>query len=497
MSFMKRLQTILGPQHATTKNAAIAALSIQCALLFLLILTNHSKSLTIQRLNSADVAISSSSKDSRYAKDELYSLPPPENSRVVQKAIDEANYDDTAPEITGMKEVKKYTSFFGRFLRCKTQPCNFDHWAYLGDKCFYRDTHVKDKHGHNSSIWSLVQEGFYYTFDNDFPCPVDICRQQWEQELKVTRNITKRTLLKHYKHDTPWNMENMCIGNAFTRVNPFWGFEYKFHGFFTLKKTDDNGEETITNKTAAITIRRGFTGKYCDVSLNDEVPPATEPVYIIVPYTGRLDQLRIFYQNIRDLIDEGVKLRVILSIHGGAVHVLGASELLRETQIGLAEGELSDGHVVQIIEARGDRNNKFSRAIALMDGLEYAPADALVFYCDVDMTIQKKFFDNCRYNTHRNYQVYYPIVYSLYPYGKRVSKEHGYWRKGAFGMVCGYKSDFLRNAEWKLFAKKLTGWGLEDVLLHRGFNHHWQISVFHAIEPNLMHRCIRSIANLT
>lgn len=280
----------------------------------------------------------------------------------------------------------------------------------------------------------------------------------------------------------------MYTGNKYFRINHFWGLEYKFHGQFTLTRIDDDGETVQRNKTAAITIRRGFTQKYCDVSMNDDVPSEAVPIYIVVPYTGRVEQLRLFYLNIKKLLDQDVALRVILATHGGPIHLLGAEELLREMQIGLSEGELDDGHVVQVVEASGDRFGKFSRSRALMDGARYVPADGLMFYCDVDMIIEKDFFHNCRYNAQRNYQVYYPIVYSLYPYGTTVSKEHGYWRKGAFGMVCGYKSDFKQTKSWEHAQNSLHGWGFEDVLLHKEFSDHWKISVFHAVEPNLLHR---------
>lgn len=280
----------------------------------------------------------------------------------------------------------------------------------------------------------------------------------------------------------------MYTQTKYFRVNHFWGLEYKLHGHFTLTRLDDNGEQIQNNKTAAITIRRGFTQKYCDVSLNTDVQAEDIPIYIVVPYTGRVQQLRLFYLNIKELLDQGVALRAIIATHGGPVHMLGAAELLREMQLGFSEGELIDGHVVQVIEASGDRLGNFSRSRALMDGSKYVPADGLMFYCDVDMTIMKGFFDNCRYNAQRNFQVYYPVVYSLYPYGNKVSKEHGYWRKGAFGMVCGYKSDFKKTKTWDRAQRSLTGWGFEDVLLHKEFSNHWQISVFHAVEPNLLHR---------
>lgn len=273
------------------------------------------------------------------------------------------------------------------------------------------------------------------------------------------------------------------------RLNQFWGIEYQLNGGFSLTTVGEAGLESVEHRNASITIRRGFTHKFCDVSLYANVLPATNPIYIIVPYVGRLQQLRLFYQNIKHLVDSGVILKLIISTHGGPVHMLAASELLRDMQNGLTEGDLADGHPVQIVPAAGDRHGNFSRSSALVEGMQYVPAEALVFMCDVDIIIKKQFFDNCRHNTHRNYQVYYPVVYSLYPYGREVSKEHGYWRKGAFGMLCVYKSDYKRTFAWTGWKqKKIMGWGVEDVQLHKDFSNHWQISVFHAVEPNLLHR---------
>lgn len=395
-----------------------------------------------------------------------------------------------SPAITGLTEARKYTTFFGKFVRCKPRPCDIDHWAYLGDKCFYRDDHVKDRAGHNSSIWKLIQNNWYYAEENDFACPVSVCRHQWTKELNLTSQIVLRALQQHYKRfdSTVWNIENMYSGSKYMRVNHFWGLEYKLHGAFTVTKVDKDDNEIMQDKLATITVRRGFTQKFCDVSVNSDVSSSEAPVYIVVPYTGRIEQLRLFYQNIKDLIDDGVSLRLILATYGGPVHILGACELLRDMQLSITEGELTEGHAVQVVEAGSDSNGNFSRSKALLDGSVYVPAEGLMFYCDVDMIIQEPFFDNCRHNAHRGYQVYYPVVYSLYPYGYKISKEHGYWRKGAFGMVCGYKSDFRRMSSWGRSQNLLAGWGFEDVMLYREFSNHWQISIFHAVEPNLLHR---------
>lgn len=492
--FLKNLQFLLGPRIATFRNFLLLTILLQSLVILLLFHTILAKNNALANTALSDYYTwrhAASVVGYQSQSDDHYGRPPPDNDRTVQEAIDEANYDDMSPAITGLTEVRKYTTLFSKFIRCKPTPCNIDHWPYLGDKCFYRDDHVKDRAGHNSSIWKLVENDWYYTEENDFACPVSICRHQWKEELNFSKRIVLRALQEHYKNggnDTVWNIESMYSGSKYMRVNHFWGLEYKLHGSFTLTSVANDGNKIQKNKTATITVRRGFTQKFCDVSVNSDVPPPEAPLYIVVPYTGRIEQLRLFYQNIKNLTDDGVALRVILATYGGPVHILGASELLRDMQLGITEGEITDGHIVQVVETGGDNYGKFSRSRALLDGSLYVPADGLMFYCDVDMIIRKHFFDNCRHNAHRNYQVYFPIVYSLYPYGYKVSREHGYWRKGAFGMVCGYKSDFKRTKSWERGQKLLKGWGYEDVLLRKEFNKHWQISVFHAMEPNLLHR---------
>lgn len=394
--------------------------------------------------------------------------------------------------VTGFHKPVKPTSFLGRFLTCKAQPCVIDHWPYIGQKCFYRSNFVKDMVGHNGSIWTQISDAWQYSPDFDFPCPIHICRHHWHQELNHTRQIVLRAMQQHFKNDTPWDIHNMYTGNKFVRINPYFGLEYVFNGFLTVSKNaSDHHPQSVENRTATVTVRRGFTGKYCDVSVNSQVPSSEEPVYVIVPFSGRIDQLRLFYTNIKELLDVGISLRVIIATYGGPVHILGASELLRDMQLGFTEGLLTEGHIVQVVDAPGDFiNGNFSRSLALLAGSLFVPSEALLFFCDVDMIIKPKFFANCRHNTMRAHKAYFPVVYSLYPYGKTVSKEHGYWRKGAYGMVCIFKSDFMKSKAWRnnIVQSQLTGWGIEDVLLFKDLMQGWRISIFQAIEPNLLHR---------
>lgn len=477
----KYVQRVLGPQVATPMNAAAAVILLQFFCIFAL-------GTGIRERNRA---LRNALWTSRELPEFMRAPTDRTTSRIAPwtpAVFDDANYDDMSLTNAGLVEVSTGADFFTPFLTCKPRPCEIDHWTRLEEMCFLTDTHVKERFSHNvtTSSWVMIRNDTVYSTDTDYPCPTHICRRHWQNELAVSELMVQDVLKEHYENNTEWRLQGLRSNTVYTRVNPYWGLEYKINGILNLAR---DRSAVVEEKSATVTLRRGFTQKFCDVSLNVDLSPADKPVYVVVPYSNRVEELRAFYINIKKLMDEGVNLRIVLSTFGTS-DVVGVSELLHEMQIGLTTGPLSDGHVIQVVQAEGDLQGKFSRSLALLEGTKHVPDDGLIFFCDVDMAIEKEFFDNCRHNTERRFQVYFPIVYSLYPYGHVVSREHGYWRAGAFGMVCVFKGD-LDAVKKKWNHKqlvKINGWGLDDVVLKREFDRHWKISVLHAVEPNLMHK---------
>jgi len=320
----------------------------------------------------------------------------------------------------------------------------------------------------------------------DFGCETKQCRPSWQAELNETKELAYRSIKKNLEGKTDWKLESLEFGTAFVRVNQIVGLEYMFHTTLNLHKVGDVGRTDDYQLEGSSVIRKKLSPNKCDVAFHTNDIQQKDPIHIIVPYTGRPGQLRLFLENIIELISEGVSLRLIIAAHGKDRDIEDVKNIMEELNI----MDFVDARepIVSVVEVSGDKEGKFSRSVALLNGLEHAPEDALVFYCDVDMKIRKGLFDNCRHNAWRNEQVYYPTMFSLFPYGSEVKPEHGYWRSSSYGMVCAYKEDLMKNTFWKEYAEFLSGWGGEDTMLMNGFNMFSQISVFRALEPNLLHR---------
>ncbi|KAI0562048.1 Glycosyltransferase family GT7 [Gracilaria domingensis] len=480
--WLKQLQFILGPKVATRKNFVRLIAVLEALMIVFLYSKLAAKTYAIEELRSS----SRESSWTQYGTGE-------ESFGNSQKKSDINEKQVTAADALGTQSVsltRRRFGLFGSSQECKPQPCSIDHWSPLEEVCFYRDDRAKDRRGHNATVWSLVQNEWYYTEASDFACPAVVCRKQWLREINLTKALTFSVLEGHYKNDTEWQLIDLIPGNIYVRINPFWGLEYKLNSWISLRKQNDTETAEISKKRASMTMRRGFTQKFCDVAMDDNILLDEEPVYVVVPYSGRTDMLRKFYANVRRLLDEGVNMRIILSIFGGQGHVDDAQLILDQLDLNITVGSLGEGNHIQIVQSPGDMRGNFSRAQALYEGTNHVPPEGLLFFCDVDVEIHKDFFDNCRYNTEKGHQVYYPVLYSLYPYGTTVSKEHGYWRSGAYGMVCVYNSDFRSRKAWdsELKRKVFIGWGGEDIALYSEFANVWQYTIFRSVEPNLWHR---------
>lgn len=373
-------------------------------------------------------------------------------------------------------------------------------WYRLGDNCYIRLHESEKNFSDDGSPWNVVQSGWYYSLDNDFACPVSTCRGQWRYEQNFTNQLIRSALKQYFK--TNGNViayETHKVRPKYSRVSDVWGVEYRMNGEVSVVSAIESGAQSVENRNIVIAIRRGFANEHCEVIVDTLRKASNQRIYMVVPYTGRMKQLEQLYKNLRQLIDDGVNVRLILATYGGIKHETGARNLLRDMHMGLTEGQPGKGHVVQVVTARGEGSkDTFSRSQALSDGAQHVAQDGLVFMCDVDMWIGREFFKTCQYNARQGRQVYFPIVYSLHPYGRTISREHGYWRKSGFGMVCIYKSDLSATSAWKKRARQSavssgsaqeeTGWGYEDVMLYSELNRDHNIATFRAVEPNLIHR---------
>lgn len=142
-----------------------------------------------------------------------------------------------------------------------------------------------------------------------------------------------------------------------------------------------------------------------------------------------------------------------------------------------------------VITSKGDEFGKFSRAVAMREAAKTVPPDEIIFFSDADLAIGGNFLQNCRVNLVKGFQVWFPVMFSLYPYGKRLSSQDGIWRRSSYGMACMYQTDFnsvggFGGNEEKAF----SGWGSEDVFLYNQFRDNEKYAVLRTLEPGLQHQ---------
>lgn len=142
-------------------------------------------------------------------------------------------------------------------------------------------------------------------------------------------------------------------------------------------------------------------------------------------------------------------------------------------------------------------NKTFSRGLGLQKGaLAWSKGNVLLFFCDVDIYFTPDFLERCRFYSSPGKQVYYPIVFSMYNpmivYGGnpppmkdqfKINRETGFWREFGFGMVCHYRSDFIKSGGFDLSIK---GWGKEDIKLYRKYLHS-EIKVVRSADRGIFH----------
>lgn len=154
---------------------------------------------------------------------------------------------------------------------------------------------------------------------------------------------------------------------------------------------------------------------------------------------------------------------------------------------------------ISVLEMSG----AFSRAQALQQGTTLCSSEDLMFFIDVDIIFNSESLLRIRFNTIRDQQIYFPIVFSQYNPNVvynyefnlflnshileqndfHISERTGFWRQFGFGIVGIFKSDFLKLQG---FDTNITGWGLEDVdfyekVLKMKFN------FIRAPDPGLIH----------
>ena len=207
-------------------------------------------------------------------------------------------------------------------------------------------------------------------------------------------------------------------------------------------------------------------------------------VRIICPVSNVGDRLKLFVEN---FIHQNLQYVDLL-----LVHMQGKGNEQDHTVKDLTqkyEGK------IKVMEIADD----FSRGLALTKGTEKFNENDLILFLDVDMDFTSEIINQCRSNAKQDKRVWFPIVWSQYdpeviakgaPPGQKdvvlskITKWTGYWVHYGYGMLCAYKSDFIKVGGFP----DIKGWGGEDVAIFKNFVADHEIEVLHSVEPDLVHR---------
>ncbi|XP_013421398.1 chondroitin sulfate synthase 1 [Lingula anatina] len=298
----------------------------------------------------------------------------------------------------------------------------------------------------------------------------------------LTHILEQLSSLYHGAKGYDWFLKKIIDG--YRRFDPNRGEEYVLN--VELRNTHDQSKKDVQR----FEVVKPFSTAHL---LNIKPYQSSETVHFILPISKVTNRLRTFLKSFEETFlkpkEEVHLLLVVMEFNFQAKEGDGVivRNLVKDLRIRYPQ------HKVTMLQTK----RPFSRALGIDLGTKQLPEEALMFFCDVDVTLKRDFLDRCRSTAVHGRQVYYPIVFSQYdpelakgysPVTKvkdllDINKYTGHWITYGFGMVCLHQADYRRVGGFDL---SITGWGGEDVDLY--LKHvKSDLKVFRAMDPSLIH----------
>lgn len=324
------------------------------------------------------------------------------------------------------------------------------------------------------NVWDTLLNSSFFPAWSDMPWSIRHYARHLHYDLRIfyisAHNALRAAAPNH--HSTKLSL---TINTLHRRLDRLRGLQY------VANLTPQTG----TNQTYNLLLSQALDAQ-CHVALSEVLSP--RPVYILLPYSARPTQLRIFLQNFLLLRQLGDLAILLISAHtprdARFAHAL-KRHIFNETS------PLSNA--VRILPPIKNVHRAFSRGVAIRQAAKQVPFDSdITFHCDVDMIIRPGFLSRCAQYTLLNSQVFFPIFYSLFPYATTsdavVRAQNGFWRRSSFGMVCISAGDFFRVGAFADAESRFDGWGGEDVWQFERVRNESDLVAFRAVDPGLLHR---------
>lgn len=329
---------------------------------------------------------------------------------------------------------------------------------------------------------------------HDQALPHDLLQVRYLAATMAYRFLCGRNVCNHGLKIVP---ENIDLLYAHFRIDRLRGLQFALH--FRTAAAIHKFHHSLA---FSLLVQKPFNVTACIVALsNPQLKPATPPisspglrddrptVYILLPYHARPQRLRLFLMTFCYLEASVKDYRLILVI--SILRRPDDTQELDSAKTFVFQKRSSCASNVQVEYNNGDKLGQFSRGVALRQAAKRVPApDNILFQCDVDMIIRPGFFHRCVHNSIPGKQVYFPVFYSLYPYGNSrpvIMERNGFWRFSSFGMTCMRKRDFDFIGAFTDAETRFHGWGGEDIYQLETIRNASRLVAFRAVDPSLVH----------
>lgn len=328
-------------------------------------------------------------------------------------------------------------------------------------------------------VFATIDRKRYY-FHPDRPAvrTVDDLGAGLDEDLDDAIKVAKEVALDDAGPGATINGDDISIPTAYMRITRQDGLQVIVNFGALINKTE-NGESKSSNLRRIVTVSKGYN-KLCEVYFLR--PKEVVRINVLLAYSSRPYRLEAFLKMFAGYFK---------SAHTDLVRIVVSTtekERADVERVGSQYEELTEARF-SVVTSKGDEFGNFSRAVAMREAAKTVPDDEVIFLSDADLIIGGNFLQNCRVNIMRKHQVWFPVMFSLFPYGKSLSSKDGMWRRSSYGMACMYADDFrivggFGGDEEKAF----TGWGSEDVFLYNKFRDDSKYAVLRTLEPGLQHQ---------
>lgn len=390
--------------------------------------------------------------------------------------------EDSRPVVMGKNVSSKY------FHACAISTDNsvLHHSLRRGpdDREIVGRKHAKQPRDFDDVFSTIDRRRYYFDADRTAVQTVDFLGAGLDADLDDAIKVAKAVT----EHDVGTPVSGVNVPIAYMRTTRQDGWQAIIN-FGAVASNTSSKVKAGSNVRRIVTVTRGY-GEACETSFIR--PREMVRMNVLIPYSSRphriyafLKMFALYFEASSSSASDLIRM-IISTTKEEEANVL--KTVMKFDQLLTSEKKVNEARV-RIVTSDGDEFGNFSRAVAVREAAKLVSDDEVIFIADTDLLLGGNFPQNCRVNIVRGSQVWFPVMFSLYPYGKGLSSRDGMWRRSSYGMACMYAGDFKAVGGFGPDEEsRFTGWGSEDVFLYNRFRDNEKYAVLRSLEPGLQHQ---------